>query len=138
MLEGADGGFRSPKVLQVLEVPEVMRCVLPCMLEVLDVFEVLERLEVPDATRCVLLCMLEAVEGGPWFAGGAADDSMCALCTLEAVEGRLCLLEELEVPEVTRCVLLCMLEAVEGGFCLAGGGGGDALYAAVFAGGCGS
>jgi hypothetical protein len=45
----------------------------------------------------------------------------CVLCTLEAVEGELCLLE---VPEVMRCVLLCMLEAVEGGMCLPGGVGG--------------
>jgi hypothetical protein len=37
---------------------------------------------------------------------------------LEAVKGRLCLLEVLVVPEVICCVLLCMLEAVEGGFCL--------------------
>ena len=36
------------------------------------------------------------------------------LCTLEAVEGELCLLE---VPEVMRCVLLCMLEDVEGRLC---------------------
>ena len=38
-------------------------------------------------------------------------------CMLEAVEGRLCLLEMLEVLEVLeamRCVLFCMLEAVEG------------------------
>src|SRR5205809_2469306 len=95
-------------MLQVLEMPEVMRCVLLCMLEVPDMFEVLERLEIPDAMRCVLLCMLEAVEGGPRFAGGTANDLMCALCTLEAVEDGLGLLE---VAEVTRCVLL----AVEGG-----------------------
>ena len=46
------------------------------------------------------------------------------LCMLEAVEGRLGLLEVLgafevqEAPEVIRCVLLCMLEAVEGKLCL--------------------
>ncbi len=34
---------------------------------------------------------------------------------LEAVEGELCLLEELEV---MRRMLLCILEAVEGGLCL--------------------
>src|SRR5436189_303169 len=33
----------------------------------------------------------------------------------EAVEGRLCSVEVLEVLEAMRCVLLCMLEAVEGG-----------------------
>src|SRR6266480_473700 len=32
---------------------------------------------------------------------------------LEAVEGELCLLEALEVPQVMRCVLLCMLEVSE-------------------------
>ena len=40
------------------------------------------------------------------------------LCMLLAVEGRLCLLKVLEVPEVMRCVPPCMLEIVEGGFCL--------------------
>ena len=39
------------------------------------------------------------------------------LCMLEAVEGELCLLELLEVPEVMRCVLLCILEDVEGRLC---------------------
>ena len=34
-----------------------------------------------------------------------------------AVEGGLCLLEALEVPEVIRCVLLCTLEAVKGRVC---------------------
>jgi len=36
------------------------------------------------------------------------------LRTLEAVEGELCLLQELEM---MLCTLLCMLEAVEGRFC---------------------
>jgi len=43
------------------------------------------------------------------------------LCMLEAVEGRLCLLEVLEVldvPEVIQCVPLWMLEAVEAEGCL--------------------
>ena len=39
---------------------------------------------------------------------------MLLLRTLEAAEGELCLLEELEV---MLCTLLCMLEAVEGRFC---------------------
>ena len=34
------------------------------------------------------------------------------------VEGGFCLLEALEMPEVTRCELLCMLEAAEGRLCL--------------------
>ena len=37
------------------------------------------------------------------------------LCTLEAVECELCLME---VPERIRRVLLCMPEAVEGALCL--------------------
>ena len=37
------------------------------------------------------------------------------LCILEAAEGKLCLLEVLEV---MRCVLLCILEAVEAELCL--------------------
>ncbi len=37
------------------------------------------------------------------------------MCVLDAVEGRLCLLE---VPEVIRLVLLCMPEAVESQLCL--------------------
>ncbi len=79
----------------------------------------LDLLEVPDVMHCVLLCML--------------------LCMLEPREGGLC---SLEVVEVMRCVLLCMLEAVEGGLWLleeldAGRGGGDALFAALYAGNCG-
>jgi len=62
------------------------------------------------------------------------------LCMLEAVEGRLCLLEVLEA---MRRVLLCMLEDVEGGLCfrevseVSGGAGGDAPCATLFAGGVG-
>ena len=58
----------------------------------------------------------------------------------EAVEGELCLLEELEV---TLCMLLCILEAVEGRRCsldVSEGAGGDALHAggdALYTGGCG-
>ena len=43
------------------------------------------------------------------------------LCMPEAVERRLCLLEDLKVPEeldVIRCVLLCTLEDVERMLCL--------------------
>jgi len=79
------------EVLTVLEVREVMRCALLCILEapegglrLLEAFKVLEVLEVMDAMRRVPLCMLEAVEG------------------------------EFCLPEAMRRVLLCMLEAVEG------------------------
>jgi len=40
------------------------------------------------------------------------------LCILEDAEGALFLLEQLDVPELIRCVLLCMLEVLEGGLCL--------------------
>ena len=74
--------------LEVLEVPEVMRCVLTVCWRRWRVGSVLEVLEV---MYCVLPCMLEDVQG------------------------ELCLLE---VPEVMRCVVFCMPEAVEGGlFC---------------------
>ena len=49
------------------------------------------------------------------------------LCMLEAVEGSLCLLEVLEMPEVMRCVLeaaevaLKALEVLEGVYCVLGG-----------------
>ncbi len=55
----------------MLEVPEAMRWVLPCML-VASVSSVCWRgcagecapsLEVPKVVRCVLLCMLEVVKG---------------------------------------------------------------------------
>ena len=39
----------------LLEVPKVMRSLLLCLLEMLEV------LEVPKVMRCVLLCMLDAV-----------------------------------------------------------------------------
>ena len=35
------------------------------------------------------------------------------LCMLLAVEGRLCLLKVLEVPEVMRSVLLCIMDVLE-------------------------
>lgn len=44
---------------------------------------------------------------------------------------------DLEVPEVMRCTLLSMLEIVEGGAVCAGGTGGDALCATLYAGGSG-
>ena len=81
----------------VLNVPEVVLH----MLDVLKVEAVLKVVlymtEVVNGVRCVLwimLCMLFCV----------------LLRILEAVEARLCLLEELEAPEVMRCVLLCLLE----------------------------
>ena len=38
---------------------EVLRCVLLCMLEAMEVLEVLE---VPEVIRCALLCIVGAVE----------------------------------------------------------------------------
>src|SRR6266480_3226414 len=84
MLEVVEGGLSSLDVLVVPNVPEVMRCVLLCMLEGVEGRLCLP--EVPEVMRCVLLCMLEAVVG------------------------RLCLPKVLEVSEVVHCVLLYMLE----------------------------
>ena len=85
-----------------------------CLLDVLDV---------PEVMRCVLLCMLEAVEFSK-FAGvsevlGMLEVIRCALlCMLEDTEVRHCLLEVLEV---MRCVLLCMREgALEAWRCAPG------------------
>ena len=69
-------------------------------------------LDVPEVVRCVLLCMFEDVEGGLcWLEVLEVPDVMGSvpLCMLEAVDGRLCLPE---VPEVMRCVLLCTLKTV--------------------------
>ena len=69
--------------VKLLEVPEVMRCVLLCMLEAVEGgLCLLEILEAPKVMCCVLFCMLDAVEGG---------------------------LSLLEVLEVMRCVLFCAL-----------------------------
>ena len=95
-------------ILDVLDVPEVMLCVLRCLMEVLDV---------PEVMRCL-----------PLHARGAGGDALCATL-LDGGVGRpevmrsvlLCMLEMLDVmdvPEVMRCVLLCMLEAVDGTLCL--------------------
>ena len=66
----------------MLEVAEVIRCVLLCMLEAVEgVLGLLEVLDMPEVIRCVLLCMQEDMEGV------------------------LCLLEMLEMREVMRCVL---------------------------------
>jgi len=61
--------------------------------------------------RCVLLCMLEVVDGREVLE--VLEVIRRVLCMSEAAEGELCLSVS-EAPEVMRCVLLCMLEAVEG------------------------
>ena len=63
----------------------------------------LRLLEVLEVMRCVLLFMLEAAEGRLycWRRCG-----VLLVFMLEAAEGRLCLPEVLEVSEVMRCVLL--------------------------------
>ncbi len=73
MLEAVEG---ERYLLEVLEVPEVMRRVLLCMLEVLKGGLCL--LIVPDVirVRCVLLSTLEAVDGG-----------LCLLEVLAVLEG---------------------------------------------------
>jgi len=51
--------------------------------------------------------------GGP---GDNGDDTRVLLCMSEAVEGRLCLQEVMELMrKMMGSVLLCMMEAVEGG-----------------------
>ena len=50
-----------------------------------------EELEVPEVIRCVVLCMLKAVEGRLCM----LEVIRRVLCMLEAVEGGLCLLEVL-------------------------------------------
>src|SRR6266480_7113843 len=77
---------------------------------------------------CSTLEMLESMRSRRWRvrARDAGENALemlkgmrgGLLCMLEAVEGELCLLEEVEVVEVMRRVRLCMLEAVEGGLCL--------------------
>ena len=117
-------------VLKVVEVLEVIRCVLFCMAEVLEVM------------RRVLLCMLEAAEGEfcllevlevPEMLEVLEAMHRVLLCMLEAAEGELCLLEMLEV---MRCVLLCIrrLWRVHS---FAGGVGVDTMCAALYAGGRG-
>ena len=61
-------------MLEVLEMPEVIRCALLCMLEVLEVPEV------PEAMRCVLLCMLEAVDGRLYLPEVSSVVSFCRRC----------------------------------------------------------
>jgi hypothetical protein len=103
---------------EVLEVPEVIRCVLLCMLVAVEGEFNFEDLKFPlwQFSRCSLLfgmlfCILEAIESELCL----LEVMRCVLlCMLEAVEGGLCLLEVLEVPEVMYCVPLCMLKAVEG------------------------
>jgi len=65
MLKAAEGGLCLLEVLDVLEEPEMIRCVLLCLMEVFDA------LDVPEVTRSVLLCMLEVT-------GGAGGDTLCA------------------------------------------------------------
>ena len=128
----------------MLEVSEVMRCVLLSMLEAVEgvLCSVGGRrrcargargaggdaqcaalyagscggqallLEVPEVIRCVLLCILEAVEGELCLLEELEATLCMLLCMPEVVEGRLCSLEALEV---MRCMLLRMLDAVEGG-----------------------
>src|SRR5947207_2219272 len=92
MLEDVTGELCLLEVLTVLEVREVMRCALLCILEapegglrLLEAFKVLEVLEVMEGVRRVVLCMLEVLE----------------------------VMEVMEAMEAMRRVLLCMLEVLE-------------------------
>jgi len=159
ILEAVEGG------LCLLEVPEVMRCVLFYMLKAAEgghrLLEVLDVLDVPEEMRSVLLCTLEVAEvvrsailcggggahcatlcaggargagrdgraggdtlcvtlyaggcgGCALFAGGAGDDTLRGTLYAGGSGGSALLL----VPEVIRGMVLCMLEAVEDGLCL--------------------
>ena len=71
MLEAVEGGLYLLEVLEVLEMPEMMRCVQLCMLEV------------PEVMRCVIavcwrLSRVVLFAGGVGGAGDAGDDAMCA------------------------------------------------------------
>src|SRR5216117_3240971 len=82
-------------LLEVLEVPEAIRCVLLCMPDTMGVgIYSLEMLGVPEVMHCALLCTLEAVEGG-LFAGGVGGDATWSFCMPEVAEGELSLLEVL-------------------------------------------
>ncbi len=95
--------------------PEVACCVLLCMLEVVEVVPEVMYCVLLD----VLHATLYAGGGGGWalFAEdvgrvtGAGGDALCA----NLLAG---VLDMLEVPEVMCCELPCMLEAVEGRLCL--------------------
>jgi len=132
MLVAVEGGLR---LLEVPEVPEVIRCVLRYMLEVVEGGLCLREVLEPSGTAgSDALCAARYAGGcGGWalFARGAGGSGDCwgslaprevircvPLCMVETVEGGLCSLEVLEVPEAMRCVLLCILEVVEGGLCL--------------------
>jgi len=75
-------------LLEELEEQDVMRCVLLCILEGVEVglvYRMSSRsavLEAPEVIRCLLLCELEAVEGGlcllEVLEGGAGGDALCA------------------------------------------------------------
>ena len=65
MPEAVEGRLCSMEVLEVVGVPEVIRCVLLRTLEAEEgALCLLDVLEVPEVMRCVLLCILEAAEGG--------------------------------------------------------------------------
>ena len=66
-------------LMEVLEMSEVIRCAVLCMLDVVEgKLCSLEVLVVPEVIRCTLLCMLETMEG-----------RLCSLEALEVLEGRL-------------------------------------------------
>src|SRR6266480_188290 len=108
---GGRGGWAL--LLEVPEVPEVMRCALSVCWGLWRGGSVFRRCwrcrGVPEATRCVQLCMLEVLE-----VPGVPEATRCVqLCMLEAVEGGLRFLDVLKVPEVTRRVQLSMLDMFE-------------------------
>src|SRR6266480_4447901 len=89
VLETMEDGHCLIETVKVVEVPEVMCCV---MLDVLDVMRVLLCIleavedglcmrEAMEVMRCVLLCIRQAAEGGLCSLGGAGcagGDALCA------------------------------------------------------------
>ena len=65
VLKAVKVGIYLLEVLVVPEVPDVMRCVLLCILEAVEGgLCLLNVREAPEPIRCVLLCMPEAVKVG--------------------------------------------------------------------------
>lgn len=82
----------------------------------------------------VLLCILEDLEGRLMAALQVLEVIHYVLRRLNVVDGKLCLLGVLEVPEAVRYVLIRTQEVVEVGSTA----GGDGLHCDLHAGGCGA
>src|SRR6266480_5189314 len=98
----------------------------------------MEVLEVPEGIRCVLLCMLEAVKVRSVYGGvgGVGGDTLYA--TLYAGGcGGLAACRRCNGVCYSVCWRLWKVRSVYGGVRGVGGAGGDTLHATMYAGGCG-